>query len=191
MNGAHAELCSSAEWGEHLATVLVPWALGSPDLDATSLGDDVLEIGPGYGLVTDLLRDRVPRLTIVEIDPALAAALRDRLRDTTVEVVEADATALPFPDGRFSAVASFTMLHHVPSVAGQDRVLAEAARVLRPGGVLVGTDSLDSPDFRSFHEDDVCVPIDPLTLAARLEAAGFAEVDVEVWSVGTRFRARR
>jgi len=83
------------------------------------------------------------------------------------------------------------MLHHVPSVAGQDRVLAEAARVLRPGGVLVGTDSLDSPDFRSFHEDDVCVPIDPLTLAARLEAAGFAEVDVEVWSVGTRFRARR
>jgi len=101
MNGVHAELCSSAEWGEHLATVLVPWALGSPDLDATSLGDDVLEIGPGYGLVTDLLRDRVPRLTIVEIDPDLAAALRDRLRDTTVEVVEADATALPFPDGRF------------------------------------------------------------------------------------------
>ena len=191
MNEAHAELCSSAEWGDHLATVLVPWALGSPELDRGLLGDDVLEIGPGYGLVTDLLRERVPRLTIVEIDPALAAALRERLRGTTVEVFEADATALPFPDGRFSAVASFTMLHHVPSVAGQDQVLAEAARVLRPGGLLVGTDSLDSPDFRAFHEDDVCVPIDPLTLASRLRAAGFRDADVEVWSVGTRFRARR
>ena len=191
MNEAHAELCSSAEWGDHLATVLVPWALGAPGLDAGMLGDDVLEIGPGYGLVTDLLRDRVPRLSVVEIDPTLAAALGERLRDTAVEVVEADATALPFPDGRFSAVASFTMLHHVPSVAGQDQVFAEAARVLRPGGVLVGTDSLDSPDFRTFHEGDVCVPIDPLTLATRLRAAGFRDADVEVWSVGTRFRARR
>ena len=191
MNEAHAQLCSSAEWGDHLATVLVPWALGSPGIDTGPLGDDVLEIGPGYGLVTDLLRERVPRLTLVEIDPALAAALRERLRDTTVEVIEADATAMPFAEGRFSAVASFTMLHHVPSVAGQDLVFAEAARVLRPGGVLVGTDSLDSPDFRTFHEDDVCVPIDPLTLTERLRAAGFREVDVEVWSVGTRFRARR
>ena len=191
MNEAHAELCSSAEWGDHLATVLVPWALGAPGLDAGMLGDDVLEIGPGYGLVTDLLRDRVPRLSVVEIDPTLVAALGERLRDTAVEVVEADATALPFPDGRFSAVASFTMLHHVPSVAGQDQVFAEAARVLRAGGVLVGTDSLDSPDFRTFHEDDVCVPIDPLTLARRLRAAGFRDADVEVWSVGTRFRARR
>ena len=191
MNEAHARLCSSTEWGDHLATVLVPWALGSPGLDASTLGDDALEIGPGYGLVTDLLRERVPRLTVVEIDTTLAKALRERLRDTTVEVVEADATALPFPDGRFSAVASFTMLHHVPSAARQDEVLAEAARVLRPDGVLVGTDSLDSPDFRAFHEDDVCVPIDPLTLATRLRAAGFRDADVEVWSVGTRFRARR
>jgi SAM-dependent methyltransferase len=191
MNEAHARLCSSAEWGDHLATVLVPWALGSPGLDASTLGDDALEIGPGYGLVTDLLRERVPRLTVVEIDTTLAKALRERLRDTTVEIVEADATALPFPDGRFSAVASFTMLHHVPSAARQDEVLAEAARVLRPDGVLVGTDSLDSPDFRAFHEDDVCVPIDPLTLATRLRAAGFRDADVEVWSVGTRFRARR
>ena len=40
------------------------------------------------------------------------------------------------------------MLHHVPSPALQDRVFSEARRVLRPGGVFVATDSLDSADLR-------------------------------------------
>jgi ubiquinone/menaquinone biosynthesis C-methylase UbiE len=47
-----------------------------------------------------------------------------------VEVVNADATDLPFPDGRFSAALSFTMLHHIRLAA--DRLFAEVARVLRP-----------------------------------------------------------
>ena len=176
MNEQHAALCSSAEWGDHLATVLVPWAIGP---DAGALGDDVLEIGPGYGLVTDLLRPHVEQLTAVEIDRELAEPLAARLADTNVTVVVADAADLPFPDGRFSAAASFTMLHHVPNVEHQDRILAEVRRVLRPGAILVGTDSADSPDFRAFHEDDVCNPIDPGTFAARLERAGFVDVEVE------------
>ena len=186
MNDLHATLCSSAEWAAHLETTLVPWAIGEdPDL-----GDDVLEVGPGYGLVTDLLRARVDRVTAVEIDPSLAAPLADRLAGTNVQVIVGDAGALPFEPDRFTAAASFTMLHHVPSIELQDRILAELARVLRPGGLLFGTDSLDSPEFRAFHEGDTCVPIDPLTLVTRLERAGFTDVDVEVWSVGTRFRAR-
>jgi SAM-dependent methyltransferase len=186
MNEHHAQLCSSAEWGEHLATVLVPWALGR-DIE---LGEDVLEVGPGYGLVTDLLRSRVRRLTALEIDPALAAPLAARLVGTNVEVVQGDGAAMPFANGRFSATASFTMLHHVPSPELQDRLFAEVARVLRPGGWFFGTDSLDSPGFREFHEDDVCVPVDPLRLGARLERAGFVDLDIEVWAEGTRFRAR-
>ena len=62
------------------------------------------------------------------------------MKNTNVEVVETDATAMPFPDGSFSTVLSFTMLHHVPSVTLQDQLLAEAWRVLRPGGVFAGTD---------------------------------------------------
>jgi hypothetical protein len=62
--------------------------------------------------------------------------------------------------------------------------------VLRPGGWLVGVDSLDSPDFRKLHEGDICVPIDPLTFADRLRRAGFADVQLTVWSIGTRFLAR-
>ncbi|GHF16232.1 hypothetical protein GCM10010359_17110 [Streptomyces morookaense] len=42
-------------------------------------------------------------------------------------------THMPFADGRFDSVVCFTMLHHVPTPAAQDRLFAEAHRVLRPG----------------------------------------------------------
>ena len=40
------------------------------------------------------------------------------------------------------------MLHHIPSADLQDTALAEMARVLRPGGLIVGSDGLDTPDRR-------------------------------------------
>src|SRR5438067_2807222 len=131
MNSEHLRLCSSAEWGKNVADVLFPWVLGERDL-----GADVLEVGPGPGLTTDLLRQRVKKLTAVEIDPSLAAPLAARLAGTNVEVVNADATDLPFDPGRFTAATSFTMLHHVPTVELQDKLFAEVARVLQPGGVF-------------------------------------------------------
>jgi 16S rRNA A1518/A1519 N6-dimethyltransferase RsmA/KsgA/DIM1 with predicted DNA glycosylase/AP lyase activity len=62
----------------------------------------VIEVGPGPGLTTDVLRHGVERLTAVELDIDLAAALRDRMNGTNVEVVQADATALPQESDRFS-----------------------------------------------------------------------------------------
>ena len=68
---------------------------------------------------------------------------RERTRSCgNVEVVEGDATALPFDDARFSSVVCMTMLHHLHDAAAQDRLLAEARRVLLPGGVLCGSDNL-------------------------------------------------
>jgi hypothetical protein len=71
------------------------------------------------------------------------------------------------------------MLHHVPSSQQQDLLFGELCRVLRPGALLVGVDSVDRPEFRELHIDDTCVPVDPATLAARLRQAGFVDVEVE------------
>jgi SAM-dependent methyltransferase len=174
MNERHLQLCASAEWAETVRRDILPWALGGRDL-----GDDVLEIGPGPGMTTDVLRQTVDRLTAVEVDPRLAAALTARLVGSNVDVVHGDGANLPFGAGRFSGATSFTMLHHVPSPPLQDRLLAEVRRVLRPGGLLVGVDSVDNPEWRELHTDDTCVPVDPATLAERLQAAGFVDVEVE------------
>jgi hypothetical protein len=74
-------------------------------------------------------------------------------------------------------------------VRQQDTALAEIARVLRPGGVMVGSDGLDTPQRRSVHHGDVFVPVDPATLAQRLRAAGFTETRVDVAGDRLRFAA--
>lgn len=185
MNKAH-EKCGSEEWRTAIRDVILPWALNDTDL-----GDDVLEVGPGYGATTDVLSQAVPRLTSVEIDDELAAMLTDRFADVaSVEIVNGDATSLPYADNRFSSAACFTMLHHVPTIALQDRLFAEVARVLRPGAPLVASDSLGSEELKAHHEDDTYNPLDPDTLPDRLAAAGFVDVNVRVNDFGWGVIAR-
>ena len=184
MNRFHRWFCRSGFWRTAVQNELMPWALSGLDL-----GPELLEVGPGPGLTTDLLRTRVPRLTSIEIDPALAESLRRRLAGTNVRVVQGDATQLPFEDGEFSAAVSFTMLHHVPSPALQDRLFAEVRRVLRPGGVFAGTDSVTSLPFRLMHVFDTMVLVDPDRIGARLEAAGFSRVTVRQAKTSFSFRA--
>jgi ubiquinone/menaquinone biosynthesis C-methylase UbiE len=183
MNQQHLDLCSSAEWADAVRRWIIPWVL-----EAIDLGDDVLELGPGPGRTTEVLVEMAHRLTVIELDAALAADLAERMTPAGVSVDHGDATRLPYADARFSSVLCFTMLHHLPSAEDQDRLFAEAARVLRPGGVFAGTDSLDSDGFRELHVGDICVPVDPATLAGRLEAAGHREVSVEANEYGVRFR---
>jgi SAM-dependent methyltransferase len=81
------------------------------------------------------------------------------------------------------------MLHHVPTAELQDRLFAEAFRVLRPGGVFAGSDSVTSLRFRILHFRDTCNTVSPQTLPDRLHAAGFHGVDVEVHAGRQRWRA--
>ena len=186
MNENHKQ-CGSDEWRALIRDTILPWSLG--DLD---LGDDVLEVGPGYGATTDVLAEAVPMLTAVEIDAELAAFLTDRFaKKDSVLIVRGDATALEFPDGRFSGAASFTMLHHVPTAAQQDRLFAEVARVLQPRGLFVAGDSLASPELEAHHVGDTYNPIDPALLPGRLEAAGFVAVEVKTNPFGWTSQATR
>ena len=185
MNRLHRWLCRSDRWHRTIAERL-PWAIGDTDL-----GENVLEIGPGPGVTTDLLRAAVPRLTALELDATLARSLSARLKGSNVQVIEGDATAMPFGDSEFSGAVSFTMLHHVPSPELQDKVLTEAFRVLQPGGCLVGSDSLQGLVMRIIHIGDTLVPVPPDTFGARLERAGFRVLDVQQNAHAFRFRAQR
>jgi SAM-dependent methyltransferase len=186
MNRFHRWFCRTSFWKKSLKDGILPWALKNVDL-----GDDVLEVGPGPGLTTDLLRPQFERLTSIEIDPLLADSLKQRMQGTNVTVVEGDATAMPFRNGSFSGAVSFTMLHHVPSSALQDRLLAEVCRVLKPGGMFVGTDSVYSLGFHLMHLRDTMVVIDPDTFGARLEAAGFSQISIKKGERAFQFVARR
>lgn len=186
MNRFHRRYCASRTWAARVEESLLPWGL-----DGVDLGPAVLEVGPGLGVTTRLLTKRVPSLTALEIDEGFAADLRRQFGDGSVEVVQGDGTAMPFPADRFTGVTCLTMLHHIPTADLQDRLFAEVRRVLRPGGVFAGTDSQPSWMFRLIHLFDTMTCVDPATLGGRLETAGFTDVQVADAPGRVRFRGRK
>ena len=186
MNLLHRWYCRSERWRTIVENEIVPWAL-----EGLELGGNVLEIGPGPGLTTDVLRKRLDRLTCLEIDAKLAELLDKRLRGSNVTVRHGDGAEMPFEDGMFSGAVSFTMLHHMASASLQDRMFCEVFRVLAPGGTYAGTDSLWSRGMVWFHLADTMRLVDPAGLPERLQAAGFEEVRVEPGNTRFKFSARR
>ena len=91
----------------------------------------VLEIGGGRGGLTHLL---FPAARIVNIDLDRSYGSAPCNREPGMSFVCGDATALPFADARFDAVTMFDLIEHVPD---DSRAMAEALRVLRPGGMLL------------------------------------------------------
>jgi SAM-dependent methyltransferase len=185
MNPEHEDLCASPKWADYVQTEILPTVTAGIEL-----GQDMLEIGPGPGAATGWLAERVAKLTALESDEGAAARLAERYDGRNVTVDTGDATRMPYPGGAFDAVVSFTMLHHVPTVAAQYQILAEALRVLRPGGTLVGSDSLASVGLHHFHADDVYNPLDPATLLCWLRTLGFCPVTITVGEV-LMFTARK
>jgi len=186
VNKSH-EMCGSDEWRAVVRDSMLPWAIGEIDL-----GDDVLEVGPGYGATTDVLGETVARLTAIEIDPLLVGFLTERFAENNAVVIaQGDATALDFPDGRFSGAVSFTMLHHLATAELQDRLLAEVGRVIRSGAFFVAGDSLASPELEALHVGDIYNPINPDELSDRLQAAGLTGVELKTNPFGWAALARK
>jgi len=185
MNSNHEKLCPSPEWAQYLQQDVLP-ALTSQ----VELGPHMLEIGPGPGAATDWLRHKVSRLTVLEVDPVAAAKLSQTYQGSNVEVVVGDATQAAYPAGTFDSIGSFTMLHHVPTQALQNKIFAEAYRLLKPGGAFIASDSLASNDLHHFHVDDTYNPIEPSSALTRLQVAGFGQVTVIVDDI-LKFIARK
>lgn len=105
-----------------------------------------LEVGCGQGAVTRLLVEGYRARAIAsDRDPAQVEVARERLADLgeRVEFRVVDARTMPFDDAQFDLVVAFQVMHHIP---GEWRkVVAETARVLRPGGRFVFTDLVLSP----------------------------------------------
>jgi SAM-dependent methyltransferase len=183
MNLLHRRCCSSERWAKSVKQELIPWTLAEVDL-----GDNVLEIGPGYGANIRVLIDRAPRYTAVEIDPAMAKRLQG-MYGSRARIIHGDGTDTGLPAAEFSSVVCFTMMHHVPTPALQDRLFAEAFRVLQPGGVFAGSDGVPSLRLRVVHFRDICNPVPPDTLPDRLRSAGFSDVAVDTRKGRQRWRA--
>jgi SAM-dependent methyltransferase len=98
-------------------------------------GKDVLEIGCGTGVHAKLLAEAGARLSAVDLTPTAIELTKRRLELAGLEadVREADAEHLPYADASFDFVWSWGVIHHSEQT---QKVVAEIARVLRPGGRL-------------------------------------------------------
>jgi SAM-dependent methyltransferase len=148
-----------AAWGDELH--FVPFAPGQDrhgalaelerrlvDRVGMTSGDSVLDVGCGTGAVALAVVGRCgARVTGIDLVPGHVASARAEAARRGLEhratFVEADATAMPFPDASFDHVYAIESAYHA---ADKPRFYAECARVLRPGGCFVGTDWLRGAD---------------------------------------------
>jgi ArsR family transcriptional regulator len=96
---------------------------------------DVLDIASGDGVLAELLAPHARSYVCIDANARVVAAARERLRRyRNVEVREADMHALPFDTASFDLVV---LMHALTYAARPAQAVADAARVLRPGGRLL------------------------------------------------------
>ena len=97
-----------------------------------------VEIGSGLGRVCAALAERFDRVVGVDISPQMVERSRREVTDTRVSFEVGDGSTLAaVPNSCADLVLSFTVFQHIPRVSVIEAYIAEAARVLRPGGLLV------------------------------------------------------
>ncbi|MEO1338777.1 MAG: class I SAM-dependent methyltransferase, partial [Myxococcota bacterium] len=133
---------------------------------------DVLDVASGDGAVAELLAPRVRSLTCVDVSAQVIRAGERRLGHLpAVKFVQGDMHELPFADAAFDDVLLMNALPYAHDVTS---VMREVARVLRPGGRLVGA-TLAAHDYQDLVAafDHVGLGFDPDELRRRLTQAGF------------------
>ena len=156
-------------------------------------GDTVLDLGSGGGIDVLLSAKRVaPGGKVYGLDMTddmltLARANQRQAGVTNVEFLKGEIEHIPLPDESVDVIISNCVIN---LSADKDRVLAEAFRVLRPGGRFAVSDVVVRGEVPAGIRDDIeawtgCVAgaLEENEYRAKLERAGFSNVDVELWRV--------
>lgn len=190
MNAFENWFCASGLWRYVTRRKWLPWLL-----EGTNLGDHVLEVGAGFGAATAELARGARRVTSLEYSHESCVALRGRLAAAGTagagNIVQGDASVLPFADRTFSSAIAVLVLHHLRSAEAQDRAFSEIYRVLRPGGVFVALEIHDGWLSRVAHIRSTFVPVTREGARERMSAAGFSGVSAESRRGAMRLRATR
>ncbi len=144
----------------------------------SALGPDahVVDVGTGTGFIAGGLAARAGRVTGTDSSPAMLARARVNLEGLGIEnvdLLEAGVDRLPLPDDAADAAVANMVLHHAPVPAV---MIAEMARVVRPGGTVAVTDCVEhGHEWMRSEQADLWLGFSPETMAELFAVSGLVD----------------
>jgi ubiquinone/menaquinone biosynthesis C-methylase UbiE len=127
---------------------------------------EALEVGCGAGAFSRLLAETSERVLAIDLSPNMIRLAREEsARFSNIDFRVADVLTLELPDNRFDCVATIATLHHMPAA----QVLPKLKRALKPGGVLLILDLLQTEGVLGAAASALAVPV---SMGLRLARCG-------------------